>query len=133
MIAFPTRKRLATALLVPFFALAGLGSSGELLLCDMQGYTKACCCKHEASDSTTTAVNRPSCCTPVPTVDAPVQTADQRLPSQIAAPVVLVVSRIDAYVVPGRHVAFVPIIAVDDAPVSTQGPPLFIKHRALLI
>ena len=135
-VTFP-RRQIVTALLLPFFAVAALGATnGALLLCEMQGFTQACCCKHETVATTNcAALSRASCCQSADTVSASLPSIEHRQLSQLQLPLTTLIGERARSSESGHRLVAVArnVPVVDVAPRSTTGPPLFIKHRALLI
>lgn len=130
----PLWRRLATALLLPLVIVAGIASSSDLLRCRMDGVTRsACCCPHDVSAANTLAFQKPSCCDGVKTVVDAASPAEQRQTQQhVTHPVMFAVAVSTAAIARPRD-RVVPRARLHDGPRTTTGPPLFIRHRALLI
>jgi hypothetical protein len=133
-----TRRQIVTALLLPLFLGAALGASnGAPWQCAMQGNAKACRCPHEIAPQTDTALlTRAGCCQRAEALSASLPSPAYRQLVQMEAPLKLVVA--DRARPPQLHSPVLAVSASDAhalaiVPRVAAGPPLFIKHRALLI
>ncbi len=132
-------RRLLAALLPALVVLAGIASSDGFLLCRMQGYTRACCCPHETARATPQscpALAAPSCCDAVTSLVESLPPADQRdaQRSLLKSPQLAVAIPQAPCVIATSATSFVPrLLVLDATPRATTGPPLFIRHQALLI
>lgn len=120
---------------LPLVVLAGVSSSEQVLLCRMDGYTRSCCCPHEARTSSDVAFERPSCCQGVDSSIAPAPTAEQRQTQTLAKhQATQLVVHLPSTAMPASELADAIFGAPRaDGPRRATGPPIYIRHRALLI
>jgi hypothetical protein len=106
----------------------------------MDGYTRSCCCNHEQGEqgvSGEPAFERPSCCDAVPSIVVAAPPGEQRQTQTVAKQTPPQPALDLPRALPARaELAFAPVLCVGalvDGPRATTGPPLFLRHHALLI
>lgn len=129
-------RKLPAAFLAPLMLLAGLSFARQSFTCVYDGVTRAkCCCPAAALERVPDhpQLERGSCCdVDVVAYAAPSSTATDRIAS-VSPPPCVVVARTSSFAAPAIEIETFAPAFTRRGPRSTAGPPLYLKHRSLLL